>query len=82
MLIDVTQECIDKGERGSMGFCPIALAIGNLGIEHCWVGRHKVIFDYDTEAALPEIAMQFVRAFDEGEAAVQPIQFEIERVRR
>lgn len=74
MLISVTQEDIDKGER-DCGKCPIALAasraIGipvDVGNREAWINGSPRV--------MPSIARQFILRFD-AQLAVKPFSFEL-----
>ena len=84
MKITVTQENIDKGVRGEIGYCPIALAIKALGYEHVCVDDESVDARREEDdpyadaflSYLPTKATSFIHAFDEGRK-VAPFTFEM-----
>lgn len=77
--IDVTQEDIDHGECGRCYRCPVARAIKRaIGILVEVGDRYVAIFDKDRDSiidyALPDVAVDFIAAFDAG-APVSPFSF-------
>jgi len=80
VLIEVTQEDIEKGQRGMFLFCPISLAMQRLGIEDPMV-MGSVIHVGESEGEgfipTPAEAKTFVEEFDRG-ATVEPFSFEID----
>jgi hypothetical protein len=79
--IQVTQEDIDIGVKGSSTQCPIARAITRLGYADVIVGAsidfytnsyHEDYHNYPT----PVIALDFIDAFDYSEP-VEPFEFEL-----
>lgn len=75
MLIKVTQEHIDKGERGSSCNCPIAMAIGELTLSPVSVGG-AVVCTRLVNYPLPVSARLFICEFDNG-GHVKPFEFEL-----
>lgn len=87
--VEVTQSCIERGERGDASQCPIALAVLDLDedvlgfeIDHLEVDGtciHIESFDKlePIEFAPPPSVSSFVQTFDNGEP-VAPFAFEIE----
>jgi hypothetical protein len=68
--IQITQECIDRGEQGYTEYCPIALALTNKGYKCVNVGQVTVKFADNKEFFtfnLPCDAREFIAKFDEGE---------------
>ena len=82
VLIDVTQECIDKGVRGDCELCAVAIAARNCELfGECRV-RDTYLFASRSYGGpgrieLPMIAQQFIKRFD-GVATVKPFSFEVE----
>ncbi len=83
--IDVTQEDIDRGRRSDDCYCPIALSVARtLGVMVRVTRRNIYIWDGCNGdgsylACLPDVAHDFVDAFDRnGAQAVKPFTFEIE----
>ncbi len=61
--VEVTQEDIDNGRQGNVGFCPIALACKRkFGIPYVYVSA-DILFN-NQSIATPEIAKKFIRRFD------------------
>lgn len=86
LKIDVKQENIDKGDPVSPEYCPIALAMHDLGMDlgyRFWalhVDGDEVYFTYRGEKYrldLPPAARDFVESFD-AEEHVEPFSFELE----
>ena len=80
MLIQVTQEDIDEGERGHCYYCPVALAIGRTlnRRNFIYVGGQGIrdVAKWVIET-LPPGVLDFVCKFDNGEP-VSPFSFELE----
>lgn len=80
MLIHVTQEHINDGNKCSSILCPIALAITK-AMENRWsVGSTTagpLNNRMDDEVTLPGIVTAFIRLFDKGEPVV-PFSFELD----
>lgn len=81
ILIRVTQEDIDRGERRSCAECPVALAV-----RRHFLGTPAFSFYENVEiddgkdrliAGTPEIATNFMEAFDDGES-VSPFSFTLD----
>ena len=83
MRIEVTEESIEDGVRGSPSECPIAQALCAHGFGWPSVRRDHVVFTkhpgnfLGIKADLPEEAQTFVRSYDDGEE-VEPFEFEID----
>ena len=78
LQVKVTQKHIDDGIAESDTHCPIALAVGELlGIsqDHIEVDSDQITIDDISGYDLPDLAREFVRAFDAGDP-VEPIEFE------
>ncbi len=85
VTVNVTQEHIDNGEKGSGTACPIALCLADLGITDLYVGqfglyeRHN-LSDGSTllgeRYKVPLDVSMFVGMFDNG-IDVKPISFEV-----
>jgi hypothetical protein len=81
MLIKVTQEDIDNGERNEPCKCPVALACRRHGLVEPRVGYAGITDDrapgcpiYNT----PWSAREFAKLFDSGKR-VYPFSFELQR---
>jgi len=82
--ICVTQEDIDQGARQSCVACPIALAARRAGVANAEVGCRdlwQTTWDEDGEdettfVRMPQVARDFVRAFDRNEKT-SPFEFEV-----
>jgi hypothetical protein len=78
----VTQEHIDKGERGDCYSCAVSLALRDSDIPEARMGLWSIFLhgkfddDKNTIDAPPQVK-QFVRDFDQ-KRPVQPFEFEIE----
>lgn len=76
MKIEVTQEDIDKGERGSCSGCPVALAMKRaLGVQTLLVEDDAAWTNME-EYLLPDPVPDFIGDFDTGEP-VKPFTFEL-----
>lgn len=80
--LNITQELIDFGVKGSCSGCPIARA--GLAAGMCYVSVSGCAIRWWTSAyagripcryMLPEIALQFIRDYDVGKTT-QPFSFE------
>jgi len=81
MIVKVTQEHIDTGNRGSRSpeSCPVALAMKDAGMHYPWVDSEYISF-FDAEAhqePTPPLVALFIMDFDAGEP-VEPFEFELE----
>ncbi len=84
MKIQVTKECIEKGQRKSKSCCPIALALKEAGYRLPLVGSRVATFriagtELRQRVFLPAGARDFVEAFDSG-LDVEPTVFELMEV--
>jgi len=75
MVIEVTQEHIDKGLKMSCSMCPVALALKDKGFTHVSVIGYSMFVDGSRYINTPELR-QFINDFDMGEY-VKPVQFEV-----
>ena len=76
MIIEVTQDHIDRGNQGDCEYCPIAIAI-RATLKDYSISVGGTIFEYkNSYYKLPEKAMKFVQAFD-NTLPVQPFTFEL-----
>lgn len=84
--VEVTQEDISMGVRGSPVACPIARSMRRSGHRYARVGTRTVYQagignEYDligaVRLALPDSALEFIRSFDQAKE-VAPMSFEIE----
>lgn len=80
MIINVTQEDIENGQRGCSR-CPIALAASRAYGRQVYVGQYNIYDDYNGQrvlARLPSVAVLFVGQFDTSMFDVlKPFSFEI-----
>lgn len=77
MMIEVTAEDIEQGERGNCGKCPIARAMDRAGVKHVYVGEWSMDGMVGREFwSMTHIdsTRAFIRAFDEGDP-VEPFSF-------
>lgn len=79
MKIEVTQEDIEKGKRGSKCYCPIALALMRAQPTRCVsVGALTVALDLPRVCLnLPHRVRCWIYDFDSGEA-VAPFEFDLD----
>lgn len=77
MRVVVKQEHISQGSRGSALYCPIAVALRDAGCKNVIVGPDCAFVD-DEDYELPEEAMAFIDAFDDG-GEPGPITFTMEK---
>lgn len=89
MIINVTQEHIDRGYKANCTFCPIALAVRPYGeISMLRVDNSSIwIYDYSQQysrfklATLPDKAIEFITDFDTkdhyGSEFAKPFSFHI-----
>jgi hypothetical protein len=77
MLIEVTQEHIDNGDRESNSRCPIALAMIDAGYNCPFVGNSGVnTFDH-SRVDLPQVAVEFIQNLS-SKRNVKPFSFELD----
>ena len=84
MKIQVTQDNIDHGLRGSCTSDPVALALKDLDFIHPYVspsqirvnGRRGVYFD--KRVPTPSEVLEFLERFDNSDPAAVPFTFELE----
>lgn len=78
ITVSVTQENIDKGVARACTFCPIALALRDLGDRYSYIvnGRSLYNIHHERVAYLPLEASWFVQDFDAGRH-VDPFTFEV-----
>jgi hypothetical protein len=83
LTINVTERHIKEGTRGDCGYCPVALAVGEVidsPQTEISVGHERVIiFDTHQRAILPPEARQFISLFDKR-YYVKPFSFEVDLV--
>jgi hypothetical protein len=90
ITVDVTQECIDKGNQSDAFCCPVALAIGKAIsadelTEVCVLPEEVSVLKHSDnpeeygslEGQLPSEVTNFITAFDSG-YQVEPLFFELE----
>lgn len=78
MTVTVTQQDINNGHKRNCGHCPIALAVRRV-IPDVYVGGYHVFIDEIATYKLPDVAIEFIKAFD-NERPVKPFSFDIERL--
>jgi hypothetical protein len=81
MRVVVTEEHIEKGEKGSRKCCAIALAVGECGCDDVDVGCAAVGYTISGVrylAFMPISAVEFVRKFDMSIHLVEPIAFDLD----
>lgn len=85
MIAHITQEYIDRDERGSFDKCPVALALIEMGYKEVHVGDYNgFIFElpgteYMTDSIdFPKKVKEFIKDFDWG-ISVSPISFRIKK---
>ena len=80
MKVIVTEEHIKNGKRDDAFFCPIALAIKDLGIEDFkkFMVLETDIYLYTAYIKLPPKAQYFIHAFDNNRRSVKPFEFELD----
>ena len=80
MKIQVTQQHIDSGVRGSCTSDPIALALKEAGFPKVWAGvRYLRIYDGPEFAdhSMPDEVYEFLRLYDNGLPTL-PMCFDLE----
>lgn len=77
MVIEVTQDDIDKGVKNNACQCPVARAIAR-GTEEEWVvDSHSLVRMRDARVwHTPPAAYWFINRYDQGES-VEPFTFEL-----
>jgi hypothetical protein len=77
--VNVTQQDIEQGWRGSSQACPVARALRRQDeLRRWWVGPDYIISELGSrEANLPPEARVFISAFDHG-YPVAPFSFDLE----
>ena len=77
MKINVTRECIRKGNPSSPDSCPIALALKSHGVPFLGVISDLIeTSDFSVDFILPLKAQRFIEDFD-TEVKVKPFSFNI-----
>lgn len=77
MKIEVKKTHIRRGQQNTSEYCPIALAIREslsaekVEVHHVTARIGRKTFD------LPQVAKNFIRAFDEQKSSVGPLSFEL-----
>ena len=85
MKIQVTQQHIDKGVRGSCSSDPICLAMKDAGFFRPWVSPDRIkTVGFNggymcEEFAVPESVLDFMRLYDNN-LRVQPFEFSLEGI--
>ena len=81
MKIQVTQQHINLGLRGSCTGDPISLSMKDAGLRSPWVSPTRIVwndrFDHPFEVETPEDVVQFMKSFD-NDLYVEPFEFELE----
>lgn len=80
MRIVVTEEHIERGEKGSRKCCAIALAAAESECEDVEVGYGSILYTKNGlrhVAYLPPLAQLFIRQFDQSVHLVEPIEFDL-----
>lgn len=80
MIINVTQKNINNGKPCSSGFCPIALALQDMGFTEVDVCYGSTSFKNESGMQLVEtspLMEDFFHKFDEG-LKVEPFSFQLE----
>jgi hypothetical protein len=78
MLIEVTQDHIEKGKTRGCFDCPIALAMIDAGLRHPFVMNTIVsTASSSCDMDLPQEAVEFIAGFDTG-GFVKPFSFELD----
>ena len=81
MIIEVTQEHIDKGRLRNSQKCPFALACLAKGLKEVQVCSSRVYFDgFTSSYPLPKPIRRFVHRFDLG-LPVKPSRFRLEGIK-
>lgn len=81
--IKVTQRHIDTGKAVNEFYCPIALAMRDVGLVQAEVGDTHAFYGYGLhrcEMPLPKEARDFIREFDNDRRAALPFEFEAESI--
>ena len=79
MKIQVTQQHIDNGVRGSTTSDPVALAMKSAGLEKPWVSPAYLAWRKDNKdysVLAPESVLEFLKRFDNGLPS-EPFEFEV-----
>lgn len=76
MIIAVTQEHINAGQRCMPKSCPVALAIAALGFEDVSVGGMYISLKGRALLCVPSRVSNFIDAFD-NHGEVEPFEFEL-----
>ena len=80
MIIQVTQQHIDFGLRGSCSSDPLSLAMLDAGLSEPWVSPAYFRWKKDGKTyfhPIPENVVEFIIDFDNGKE-VRPFEFEVE----
>ena len=78
MKVEVTQEHIDRGQRKAHCYCPVALALKDVGVKEPVVfgGYFRALGDTE-DTKLPPKVDDFVLAYDLG-LKVTPFTFDLD----
>lgn len=80
VVLNVDQDCINRGKIGSVDRCPIALAIRRRfpAANKIWVTYTDIVFfaaGHCYYMPMPEHMLDFVDTFDAAPATVVPVRF-------
>jgi hypothetical protein len=75
MKVKITRRHINKARPRNPDYCPIALALKELGYKTAWVD-HMFAHINKEELPLPKEAAAFAISFD-GDYPVEPMEFEL-----
>ena len=81
--VKVLQHHIDSGRQSNEFYCPIALAMRDIGLVQCKVGDVNAYYGYGLHMRtmpLPKEACDFIRDFDNDRSVAVPFEFEAESV--
>lgn len=77
MVINVTQEHIDRGTKKECSKCPVALALKDAGFPNAFVGVFSIWPFEMTRLDVSNEVEEFIAAFDCG-SIVKPFSFNLE----
>ncbi|QGJ91970.1 hypothetical protein SEA_KEELAN_5 [Gordonia phage Keelan] len=78
MKVVVTQEHIEKGDKGSPVSCPVALALNDAGMEGYYRVESRHLRTAIGKFPLPTEARQFIAKYDTHGGPVEPFEFELD----
>lgn len=83
MRVQVTQQHINAGLRGSCSGDPVSLAMKDAGLLRPWASPVRIAWDdnfgHPYEVSTPESVIQFMKSFD-NELVSEPFEFFLEEV--